>query len=95
MIDANSDYNNIKDPGRDLATFIRDSHLVDHYHEEYPEQTIQTYMYGSKRLDYIMCDPSLVPAIKNIGYLGTHDNQAHTIREQCKSYEECHGQDQP
>ena len=72
MMDANGDYNNLRNPDRDLAAFVRDSHLVDHYHKKYPEQ-IRTYMYGSKRLDYILVDPGLVPAIKNIGYLGTHE----------------------
>jgi hypothetical protein len=29
-------------------------------------------MWGTKRLDYIWIDPTLVPAVKSIGYLGTH-----------------------
>jgi hypothetical protein len=30
-------------------------------------------MWGSKQLDYILVDPSLIPAIERIGYLGTHE----------------------
>jgi hypothetical protein len=29
-------------------------------------------MWGTKRLDYILIDPSIIPAVESIGYLGTH-----------------------
>lgn len=72
MMDANGDYQHAKDPDKDLAQFIRDAGLADPYIERYPEQ-IRTYMYGLKRIDYILIDPALVHAVRDIGYLGSHE----------------------
>ena len=72
MMDANGDYRHTKDPDKDLDQFIKDAQLSDPYIERFPEQ-IKTYMYGSKRIDYILTDPALVHAIRDIGYLGSHE----------------------
>ena len=74
MMDANGDYTSVKaqDRDKDLESFIRDANLVDHFHEKFPDPT-HSYVYGSKRLDYILVDPALVDAIERIGYLGTHE----------------------
>ena len=72
MMDANGDYNNKKSGDSDLREFIENAGLVDPYHERYPEQ-IRTFMFGTKRLDYILMDPALAEAVVRIGYLGSHD----------------------
>ena len=72
MMDANGDYNYEKDKDEDLGRFIKEAHLIDHFHEKFPEQ-IRTYVRGEKRLDYILMDPALVDAVERIGYLGTHE----------------------
>ena len=73
MMDANGDYTCTKtqDRNKDLKSFIREANLVDHFHEKFPDP-IHIYVYGSKRLDYILADPALVEAIERIRYLGTH-----------------------
>jgi len=72
MMDANGDYTCANGQDRDLAQFVQDNNLVDEYHNRFPEQ-INTYIYGSKRLDYIFVDPALVDSIERIGYLGSHE----------------------
>ncbi|KAL7532253.1 hypothetical protein ACHAXR_004517 [Thalassiosira sp. AJA248-18] len=67
MMEANGDYMHEKDPDKDFVAFIREVGLVDHYHNQFPG-SIRTYMFGTKRLDYILLDPGLVGAIKVIGY---------------------------
>jgi hypothetical protein len=70
LIDANGDYAHGKDT--DLKNFITNASLCDPFQDRYP-QPIRTYLHGSSRIDYIFMDSALTPAIKNIGYLGTHD----------------------
>ena len=53
-----------------MLKFIEDAHLVDYYHEKFPESS-RTFTYGSKRLDMILFDPALIRAIERMGYLGT------------------------
>ena len=72
MMDANGDLNHHKEADGDLRRFVSEAHLVDHFHEKFPAP-IRTYIYGTKRLDYIFVDPSLTQAISRIGYLGTHE----------------------
>ena len=76
-MDANGDYNYEKEKDVKLGQFITKSHLVD---EKFPAP-IKTYVYGRKRLDYILMDPSLVGAVERIGYLGSHDGtfSDHTV----------------
>ena len=74
MMDANGDENYDKEMDHDLRKFIEDAHLVDHFHEKFPELT-RTYTKGKKRLDWILFDEALVGAIEQIGYLGTHEGQ--------------------
>ena len=82
MMDANGDANFEGDVDKDLVQFIQDAALVDEYHNRYPEQ-INTYLWGRKRLDYILMDASLVPAVERIGYLGTHEG---TISDHVMAY---------
>ena len=72
MMDANGDHHYEKDKDEVLAQFIQDAGLSDVYHNRFPEQ-INTYVYGKKRLDMILMDPSLEEAVVRIGYLGLHD----------------------
>ena len=74
MMDANGDDNYEDDIDQDLKQFIEDAHLVDHFHEKFPEPS-RTYTRGKKRLDRILFDSALVGAIERIGYLGTHEGQ--------------------
>ena len=59
MMDANGDGNYDKETDNSLRKFIEDTHLVDHFHEKFPEPT-WTYTGGKKRLDMIRFDPALV-----------------------------------
>ena len=71
MIDANGDYHAQKAPDRDLEKFLRDTQLQDPFYDKF-QSSPRTYVYGKKRLDYIFTDAICAPAIKRIGYLGTH-----------------------
>jgi len=71
MMDANGDDNYDKEPDHNLQKFTEDTHLVDHFHEKFPEPTWM-YTRGKKRLDRILFDPALVGAVERIGYLRTH-----------------------
>ena len=70
LMDANGDYKS----GRDdrLASFIEEAGLCDPFYDKFQESPA-TYVYGTRRLDYILVDPILSTAITRIGYLGTHD----------------------
>ena len=72
MMDANRHYNHPTQGDKALKDFVTATGLSDPYHERFPEQN-RTYMYGSKRFDYILVDPLLVPAVKCVGYLGSHE----------------------
>ena len=72
MMDANGDDNYDEEIHHDLRKFIEDAHLVDHFHDKFPEPT-RSYTRGKKRLDRILFDPALVGAMERIKYLGTHE----------------------
>ena len=65
MMDVNGDDNHDKELGHNLRKSMEDSHLVDHFHEEFPEPT-RTYTRCKKRLDRILFDPALMGAIERI-----------------------------
>ena len=69
LIDANGDYQQGKDKG--LQHFLDETQLEDPYASRFGHT--RTYIHGSSRLDYIFMDKALLPSIKRIGYLGTHD----------------------
>ena len=69
LIDANGDYQKGKD--KDLEKFIDDAQLTDPYADRFGHT--RTFIRGSSRIDYIFMDRALVPSIKSIGYLGTHE----------------------
>jgi hypothetical protein len=48
------------------------AHLLDIFYLKF-KHSPRTFMWGEKRLDYILVDPSLIPALERIGYLGTHE----------------------
>ena len=72
MLDANGDINHPKTPDRGMQEFIQKTNLIDAYHQKF-HNSPRTYMWGTKRLDYILVDPALTQAIERIGYLGTHE----------------------
>lgn len=70
MMDANGDYINGTD--NELRDFIHTTGMCDPFYDKF-NISPPTYIYGTKRLDYILMDPTLTGAITRIGYLGTHD----------------------
>lgn len=56
----------------DFRNFLTNNRLVDPYYMKFNENP-RTYVRGSKRLDYIVMDDSLVPSIERIGMLGSHE----------------------
>ncbi len=72
MLDANGDINHPKMPDRGMQEFIQKTNLIDAYHQKFHDSP-RTYMWGTKRLNYILVDPALTQAIEQIGYLGTHE----------------------
>jgi hypothetical protein len=71
MMDANGDYRAQRSPDISLANFITNSHLIDPFYDKF-NSCPRTYLYGSKRIDYILIDPALSLSIRSVGYLGTH-----------------------
>ena len=69
-MDTNGDYKCQKGDS-DLQEFMQSTGLIDHYDEKIPEP-IWTYIYGIKRLHYILVDPGLIGVIERIGYLSSH-----------------------
>ena len=59
---------------------MQQTQLVDPYYMKF-NKAPRTYIRGTSRLDYILVDPALVPAIKRIGYMGsTEGNRSdHTM----------------
>jgi hypothetical protein len=56
----------------ELHEFIKSRNVAYIYYNMFKESP-RTFMWGTKRLDYILIDPSLIPAVESIGYLGTHE----------------------
>jgi hypothetical protein len=71
MMDANGDTQHPTAPDKELRKFIETTNLADMFYIKFKESP-QTYMSGTKQLDYILIDPGLIPAVESIGYLGTH-----------------------
>lgn len=69
MMDANGDYNG---KAKDLAAFLMQAGLSDPFYDKF-NFSPTTYIYGKPRLDYMLVDPALTHAIKQVGYLGTHN----------------------
>ncbi|KAL3784917.1 hypothetical protein ACHAWO_001204 [Cyclotella atomus] len=82
MMDANEDWvaESHKKQGNKLQKFMQQTQLVDPYYMKF-NKAPRTYIRGTSRLDYILVDPALVPAIKRIGYMGsTEGNRSdHTM----------------
>ena len=72
MLDANGDWNHSTSPDEDFRKFLLDADLVDIYHERHGDSP-RTYLWGQKRLDYILVDRGIVHAVRGVGYLGSHD----------------------
>ena len=72
MMDSNGDPYHPTKPDKQFLEFIENAQLVDTFREKYPQQ-IRTFLYGNKRLDYILFDKVAAKSVKGIGYLGTHD----------------------
>ena len=72
MLDANGDIHNPKKPDIGMQEFIQRTNLIDAYHQKFHDSP-HTYMWGTKRLDYILVDSVLTQAIERIGYLGMHE----------------------
>ncbi len=71
MMDANRDTQHPTAPNIELSEFIEITKLADMFYIKFKESP-KPYMWGTKRLDYILIDPGLIPAVESIGYLGTH-----------------------
>jgi hypothetical protein len=70
MMDANGDTHHPTTPDIELHKLIESTNLADIFYDKFKESP-RTFMWGTKRLDYILIDPSLIPAAESIGYLGT------------------------
>jgi hypothetical protein len=72
MMDANEDWvaESHKQQGNKLKKFMQHSQLADPFFLKF-NQAPRTYVQGKHRLNYILVDPALLPAIRNIGYLGS------------------------
>jgi hypothetical protein len=65
MMDANGDMHHPPTPDTELSEFTEMTHLVDIFYQKF-KHSPRTFMWGSKRLDDILVDPSLIPAIEVI-----------------------------
>ena len=72
MMDANGDTHHPTAPDTELQEFIETTNLVDIFYKKFKESP-RTFMWGVKQLEYILIDPSLIPTVESIGYLGTHE----------------------
>ena len=64
MLDANGDIHHPKMPDIGIQEFIQQTNLIDAYHHKFLVSP-HTYMWGTKRLDYILADPVLTQAIEH------------------------------
>jgi len=73
MMDANDDW--LQTSSKAFKAFIEDMRLVDPYYEKIKTSglTGTTYARGSRRIDFIFVDSTILPAIKRIGTLGLHE----------------------
>ena len=69
-MDANKDWELTEK--NTMWSFIESNHLVDAMQERCPNAKLPTYCTGSC-LDYILMDQAILPAVKCIGQLGTHE----------------------
>lgn len=69
MLDANGDW---RDQDKDFKDFLTKSNLADVFFERFQDSP-RTYLYSDNRLDYILVDKALLPAVQRVGYLGTHE----------------------
>ena len=74
MLDANEDWvrRSHQHQGDKLSDFMTSCQLVDPYYEKFKTNP-RTYVNGPNRLDYILIDPSLVHAVKHIGYIASYE----------------------
>ena len=72
MWDANEDWvkQSHKEQGNHLKRFMSQANLTDPFFNKF-QYAPRTFIDSNNRLDYIMVDPALESAIKNIGYLGS------------------------
>ncbi|KAL3777849.1 hypothetical protein ACHAWO_012168 [Cyclotella atomus] len=72
MMDANEDWvaESHKQQGNKLKRFMQQAQLADPFFLKF-NKAPRTYVRGRHRLDYILVDPALLPAIRSIGYLGS------------------------
>ncbi len=84
MMDANRDTHHPTTLDIELHEFIESTNLADIFHDKFKESP-RTFMWGTKTLDYILIDPSLIAAVESIGYLGTHEgsdtNHVYTLMD--------------
>ena len=73
MMDANDDW--LEKSSKIFQSFIEELQLQDPLHQKFGQDgvTPATYARGTNRLDYILVDSTILPAIKKIGTLGLHE----------------------
>lgn len=72
MMDANEDWvkESHKKQGNKLKKFMQQAQLADPYYLKF-NTAPRTCIISTNRLDYILIDPALLPAVRNVGYLGS------------------------
>ena len=87
MLDANDDWTNTNG-GKQFSNFMQESHLQDPLHQKFHRSglTPTTYSRGTRRIDYILVDSTIVPAIRQIGTLGLHEG---VISDHVMLYMDC------
>ena len=58
-----------------FKAFVKEMYLVDPYYETFKTLglTGTTYAQGSQRIDFIIFNSTIIPAIKHIGTIGLHE----------------------
>ena len=73
MMDDNDDW--LQTNSKEFTAFIKEMHLVNPYYERFKTLGLAgtTYAQGSQRIDFVLVDSMILPAIKCIGTLGLHE----------------------
>jgi hypothetical protein len=72
-MDANEDWSDAR-TGKSLKKFMNELKLVDPLYDRFDGKGLveSTYSRGRRRIDFLLFDAALAPAVKRIGTLGLH-----------------------